>query len=186
MSVTPAAPSAPAAPSRRRVLLNVQVLVGIIVGGFLGYLQPKWGVALRPLGDGFVNLVKILIAPIIFTTVVVGLAGMGDLKKVGRVLLKALLYFEVVTTIALVIGLVVANVFTPGAGFHADPATLDAKGAGHYTTAAGQMSAVDFLLHLIPRTFVSAFAAGRFCRCCCSPSFSGWRSGNSATTGARS
>jgi aerobic C4-dicarboxylate transport protein len=160
MSVAPAAPAAPEAPSRRRVHLYVQVLVGIILGGLLGYLQPKWGVALRPLGDGFVNLVKMLIAPIIFTTVVVGLAGMGDLKKVGRVGLKALLYFEVVTTIALVIGLVVANVFTPGAGFHADPATLDAKGLARYTTAAGQMSTVDFLLHLIPRTFVSAFAEG--------------------------
>ena len=93
MSVAPAAPAAPEAPSRRRVHLYVQVLVGIILGGLLGYLQPKWGVALRPLGDGFVNLVKMLIAPIIFTTVVVGLAGMGDLKKVGRVGLKALLYF---------------------------------------------------------------------------------------------
>lgn len=160
MSVAPAVPAASEAPPRRRVHLYVQVLVGIILGGLLGYLQPKWGVALRPLGDGFVNLVKMLIAPIIFTTVVVGLAGMGDLKKVGRVGLKALLYFEVVTTIALVIGLVVANVFAPGAGFHADPATLDAKGLARYTTAAGQMSTVDFLLHLIPRTFVSAFAEG--------------------------
>ncbi len=160
MAAAPADPAAPEAPSRRRVHLYVQVLVGIILGGLLGYLQPKWGVALRPLGDGFVNLVKMLIAPIIFTTVVVGLAGMGDLKKVGRVGLKALLYFEVVTTIALVIGLVVANVFAPGAGFHADPATLDAKGLARYTTAAGQMGTVDFLLHLIPRTFVSAFAEG--------------------------
>lgn len=160
MSAAPAAHAAPEAPSRRRVHLYVQVLVGIVLGGLLGYLQPKWGVALRPLGDGFVNLVKMLIAPIIFTTVVVGLAGMGDLKKVGRVGLKALLYFEVVTTIALVIGLVVANVLAPGAGFHADPATLDAKGLARYTTAAGQMGTVDFLLHLIPRTFVSAFAEG--------------------------
>jgi len=160
MAAAPVDPAAPEAPSRGRVHLYVQVLVGIILGGLLGYLQPKWGVALRPLGDGFVNLVKMLIAPIIFTTVVVGLAGMGDLKKVGRVGLKALLYFEVVTTIALVIGLVVANVFAPGAGFHADPATLDAKGLARYTTAAGQMGTVDFLLHLIPRTFVSAFAEG--------------------------
>jgi len=160
MTSAPATPAEPESPPRRRMHLYVQVLIGIILGGLLGYLQPSWGVALRPLGDGFVNLVKMLIAPIIFTTVVVGLAGMGDLKKVGRVGFKALLYFEVVTTIALVIGLVVANVFAPGAGFHADPATLDAKGLARYTTAAGQMSTVDFLLHLIPKTFVSAFAEG--------------------------
>ncbi len=160
MTSAPATPAEPESPPRRRMHLYLQVLIGIILGGLLGYLQPSWGVALRPLGDGFVNLVKMLIAPIIFTTVVVGLAGMGDLKKVGRVGFKALLYFEVVTTIALVIGLVVANVFAPGAGFHADPATLDAKGLARYTTAAGQMSTVDFLLHLIPKTFVSAFAEG--------------------------
>jgi len=160
MSSAPVAPAEPESPPRGRMHLYLQVLIGIILGGLLGYLQPSWGVALRPLGDGFVNLVKMLIAPIIFTTVVVGLAGMGDLKKVGRVGLKALLYFEVVTTIALLIGLVVANVFTPGSGFHADPATLDAKGLARYTTAAGQMSTVDFLLHLIPKTFVSAFAEG--------------------------
>lgn len=160
MTSAPATPAGPESPPRRRMHLYVQVLIGIILGGLLGYLQPSWGVALRPLGDGFVNLVKMLIPPIIFTTVVVGLAGMGDLKKVGRVGFKALLYFEVVTTIALLIGLVVANVFTPGSGFHADPATLDAKGLARYTTAAGQMSTVDFLLHLIPKTFVSAFAEG--------------------------
>jgi len=160
MSSAPVAPAEPESPPRGRMHLYLQVLIGIILGGLLGYLQPSSGVALRPLGDGFVNLVKMLIAPIIFTTVVVGLAGMGDLKKVGRVGFKALLYFEVVTTIALLIGLVVANVFTPGSGFHADPATLDAKGLARYTTAAGQMSTVDFLLHLIPKTFVSAFAEG--------------------------
>lgn len=141
-------------------LLYVQVLIGIILGGLLGYLQPSWGVQLRPLGDAFVNLVKMLIGPIIFTTVVVGLAGMGDLRKVGRVGLKAIIYFEVITTLALVIGLVVGNVFTPGAGFHADPATLDPQGVARYTGAAKQMSTVDFLLHIIPKTFVSAFAEG--------------------------
>jgi aerobic C4-dicarboxylate transport protein len=138
----------------------VQVLIGIVVGGLLGYLQPEWGVKLRPLGDAFVSLVKMLIAPIIFTTVVVGLAGMGDLKKIGRVGAKALIYFEVVTTLALLIGLVVANVFTPGAGFHADPSTLDAKGLAKFTNAAQQMDTVQFILHIIPKTFVSAFAEG--------------------------
>ena len=97
--------------------LYVQVLIGIILGGVVGFVWPTFGAQLKPLGDAFVNLVKMLIAPIIFTTVVVGLAGMGEMKKVGRVGGKALLYFEIVSTVALVIGLVVANVFQPGAGF---------------------------------------------------------------------
>ncbi|MES2696504.1 MAG: dicarboxylate/amino acid:cation symporter [Verrucomicrobiota bacterium] len=150
-------------PSRLRRLagsLYIQVLVGIVIGGFVGYVKPEWGVQLRPVGDAFVSLVKMLIAPIIFTTVVVGLAGMGDLKKVGRVGGRALLYFEVVTTFALLIGLVVANVFEPGAGFHADPTKLNAGEIAKYTSAAGQMGTVDFLLHIIPKTFVSAFAEG--------------------------
>src|SRR5215207_6389401 len=145
---------------RKRNTLYVQVLIGIVLGGVLGYFQPQWGVKLRPLGDAFVSLVKMLIAPIIFSTVVVGLAGMGDLKKIGRVGAKALIYFEVVTTLALIIGLVVANVFTPGAGFHADAATLDAKSLAKYTSAAQQMDTVEFLLHIIPKTFVSAFSEG--------------------------
>jgi aerobic C4-dicarboxylate transport protein len=142
------------------VSLYVQVLIGIVLGGALGYLQPAWGVSMRPLGDAFVNLVKMLIGPIIFSTVVVGLAGMGDLKKVGRVGAKALIYFEIITTLALVIGLVVSNVFTPGAGFHADPASLDAKGIARYAGAAKEMGTVEFLMHIIPKTFVSAFAEG--------------------------
>lgn len=155
-SAPPAAPSAP----RKRNTLYVQVLIGIVLGGLLGYLKPKWGVELKPLGDAFVSLVKMLIGPIIFTTVVVGLAGMGDLKKIGRVGAKALIYFEVVTTLALLIGLVVANVFTPGAGFHADPTSLDASKVAKYGTASQQMSTLDFVLHIIPKTFVSAFAEG--------------------------
>ncbi|WP_414664084.1 dicarboxylate/amino acid:cation symporter [Horticoccus sp. 23ND18S-11] len=155
-SAAPAAPSAP----RKRNHLYVQVLIGIVLGGLLGYLKPKWGVELKPLGDAFVSLVKMLIGPIIFTTVVVGLAGMGDLKKIGRVGAKALIYFEVVTTLALLIGLVVANVFTPGAGFHADPTSLDASKVAKYGTASQQMSTLDFVLHIIPKTFVSAFAEG--------------------------
>ena len=140
--------------------LYVQVLVGIVVGGLIGFFWPSFGADLKPLGDGFVNLVKMLIAPIIFSTVVVGLAGMGDLKKVGRVGARALLYFEIVTTIALIIGLVVANVIAPGAGFHATPESLDAKAVAGYATAAKGMSTVDYLLHIIPKTFVSAFAEG--------------------------
>ncbi len=158
---TPAAAHG-ARPTSSRNTLYLQVLAGIVLGGVLGYVKPEWGIELKPLGDAFVNLVKMLIGPIIFTTVVVGLAGMGDLKKVGRVGAKALIYFEVVTTLALIIGLVVANVFQPGDGFHANAESL-AKGAGSvtkYTTAAQGMSTVDFLMHIIPKTFVSAFAEG--------------------------
>ena len=154
--------SAAPEPTKKRDTLYLQVLAGIVLGALLGYFKPAWGVELKPLGDVFVSLVKMLIAPLIFSTVVVGLAGMGDLKKVGRVGAKALLYFEIVTTLALVIGLVVANVFTPGAGFHANAATLE-KGAtsvAKYTSAAQGMGTVDFLLHIVPKTFVSAFAEG--------------------------
>jgi aerobic C4-dicarboxylate transport protein len=147
-------------PRPKRNTLYLQVLVGIVLGGLLGYFVPGWGVKLKPLGDAFVSLVKMLITPIIFTTVVAGIAGMGDLKKIGRVGAKALIYFEIVTTLALIIGLVVGNVFTPGAGFHADPATLDARSLAKYTSAAGQMSTLDFFLHIIPKTFLSAFAEG--------------------------
>jgi aerobic C4-dicarboxylate transport protein len=141
--------------------LYFQVLLGIIIGGLIGYFWPAFGTDLKPLGDAFVNLVKMLIGPIIFTTVVVGLAGMGDLKKVGRVGFWALLYFEIVTTFALIIGLVVANVFTPGAGFHATAASLDAKAVASYAGAAAKgMGMVDYLMHIIPKTFVSAFAEG--------------------------
>lgn len=140
--------------------LYVQVLIGILLGGLIGYIWPDFGTQLKPLGDAFISLVKMLIGPIIFTTVVVGLAGMGDLKKAGKVGVRAFVYFEVVTTLALVIGLVVANVFTPGAGIHADPATLDAKATAGYAQSAAGLTWVDTLLHLIPKTFVSAFAEG--------------------------
>lgn len=140
--------------------LYVQVLVAIVLGVLLGVFAPDWAVPLKPLGDGFIKLIKMLIAPIIFTTVVAGIAGMGDMKKVGRVGVKALVYFEVVTTLALIIGLVVANVFTPGAGVHADVASLDAKSVAQYTGAASSLGTVDFLLHLIPNTFVGAFVEG--------------------------
>jgi len=141
-------------------LLYVQVLVGILLGGLIGHFWPAFGADLKPLGDAFVNLIKMLIGPIIFTTVVVGLAGMGDLKKAGSVGFRAFLYFEIITTVALVIGLIVANVFTPGAGFHATPASLDAKSVASYATAAQGMSVVDYFLHIIPKTFVGAFADG--------------------------
>ena len=133
------------------------VLLAILAGGTLGYLQPDAGVALKPLGDGFIALVKMLIAPIIFCTVVLGIAGAGDMKKVGRVGGKALLYFEVVSTFALAIGLVVANVLQPGKGFNVDPATLDGKAVADYARVAATQSTTDFVLHIIPRTFFDAF-----------------------------
>lgn len=140
--------------------LYVQVLLGIALGVVLGLGWPSFGASLKPVADGFVGLVKMLIAPIIFCTVVVGLAGMGDLKQAGRIGWKALVYFEVVTTLALVIGLVVANLWQPGVGFHATPASLNAQDIGTYTAAAKEQSVVATLLHLIPKTFVSAFAEG--------------------------
>ena len=133
------------------------VLLAILVGGTIGYVSPETGVKLKPLGDGFIALVKMLIAPIIFCTVVLGIAGAGNMKKVGRVGGKALLYFEVVSTFALVIGLIVANVIQPGAGFNADPASLDAKAVADYAKVAANQSTVDFILHIIPRTFFDAF-----------------------------
>jgi aerobic C4-dicarboxylate transport protein len=137
--------------------LYVQVLVAIIGGVLLGWWNPELGTQLKPLGDAFIKLIKMLIGPIIFTTVVAGIAGMSDMKKVGRVGVKALLYFEIVTTLALVIGLVVVNWVQPGAGINADPATLDAKSVAQYTSAATHTNTVDWLLHIIPDTFVGAF-----------------------------
>jgi len=133
------------------------VLLAILVGGTIGYVSPETGIKLKPLGDGFIALVKMLIAPIIFCTVVLGIAGAGSMKKVGRVGGKALLYFEVVSTFALVIGLIVANVIRPGAGFNADPASLDAKAVADYAKVAANQNTVDFILHIIPRTFFDAF-----------------------------
>ena len=133
------------------------VLIGIFSGGLLGYVNPPFALSLKPLGDGFIALVKMLINPIIFCTVVLGISGAGDMKKVGRVGGKALLYFEVVSTFALLIGLLVVNILKPGAGFNVDPATLDAKAVAEYANRATTQTTVTFLLHLIPVTFVDAF-----------------------------
>ena len=133
------------------------VLLAIVVGGTLGYLNPPMGVALKPFGDGFISLVKMLISPIIFCTVVLGIAGAGDMKKVGRVGGKALIYFEAVSTVALAIGVVVANVIQPGAGFNADPATLDASAVADYAKRATTQTTTGFILRIIPATFLDAF-----------------------------
>jgi aerobic C4-dicarboxylate transport protein len=151
--------TAAAAPRRRRYLphLYIQVLIAIVAGGLLGIVAPEYAVALRPLGDAFIALVKMVIGPVIFCTVVLGIAGAGDMRKVGRVGGKAVIYFEVVSGFALVIGLIVANVVRPGAGFNVDPATLDASAVAGYAKAAGEQTTVEFLLSIIPSTFFDAF-----------------------------
>ena len=133
------------------------VLLAIVAGGTLGYFDAAAAVTLKPLGDGFIALVKMLISPVIFCTVVLGICGAGDMKKVGRVGGKALLYFEIVSTIALVIGLMVMNFIRPGDGFNIDPKTLDAKAVANYAKAATEQNTVDFILHIIPKTFTDAF-----------------------------
>src|SRR5262245_19236377 len=140
--------------------LYVQVLIAIAFGVALGFAAPDTAVAMQPLGDAFIKLIKMMIAPIIFATVVVGIAKMGDLKEVGRVGLKALLYFEVVTTLALLIGIIVAKVVEPGAGFNANPASLNQQAVASYASGAKSLSSVQFLLNIIPTTFVDAFAKG--------------------------
>lgn len=140
--------------------LYVQVLVAIAIGILLGHFYPETGVALKPLGDGFVKLIKMAIAPIIFCTVVSGIAGMQDMKAVGKTGGYALLYFEVVSTLALVIGLVVVNLAEPGVGMHVDPSTLDASSIAAYAKAGEAQSTVAFLLNVIPSTVVGAFANG--------------------------
>jgi aerobic C4-dicarboxylate transport protein len=141
-------------------VLYVQVLVAIIIGVLLGIFDPGIATAMKPLGDGFVKLIKMIIAPVIFCTVVAGIAGMQDMKKVGRVGGKALLYFEIVSTFALAIGLIVANVVKPGAGFNVNAATLDTHAIAEYTAKTKSLNTVDFLMNIIPNTFVDAFAKG--------------------------
>jgi len=141
-------------------ILYVQVLFAIACGILLGIFYPSDAVSMKPLGDGFIKLIKMIIAPVIFCTVVSGIAGMQDIKKIGRVGGKALLYFEVISTFALVIGLFVANIIRPGAGFNADPATLDTKSIAEFTEKAKHQSTVDFVMNIIPNTVVDAFAKG--------------------------
>jgi aerobic C4-dicarboxylate transport protein len=141
-------------------VLYVQVLFAILAGVLMGMYLPTDAVAMKPLGDGFIKLIKMIIAPVIFCTVVAGIAGMQDVKKIGRVGGKALLYFEVVSTFALVIGLIVANVLRPGDGFNADPHTLDTKAIAQFTEKAKTQNTTDFVMNIIPNTFVDAFAKG--------------------------
>lgn len=141
-------------------ILYVQVLLSILVGILLGSLYPSFAVQLKPLGDGFIKLIKMMIAPIIFCTIVTGIAGMKNTKKVGRVGLKAILYFEVVTTFALIIGLIVINILKPGAGMNIDPATLDTKPVENFITESKNQSVTDFFLHIIPENIINALSTG--------------------------
>jgi aerobic C4-dicarboxylate transport protein len=140
--------------------LYFQVVTAIIIGVLLGYFYPQVAEQMKPFGDAFIKMIKMLIAPIIFCTVVHGIAGMDDLKRVGRVGIKALIYFELVTTLALIVGLLVVNILQPGAGMNVDPKAIDTKSIAIYTTKAGQQSTVEFLLNIIPGTVVGAFAEG--------------------------
>jgi aerobic C4-dicarboxylate transport protein len=144
----------------RRNSLYLQVLIAIALGVALGAFYPNLGAQMKPLGDGFIKLIRMMIAPIIFLTVVVGIASIGDMSKLGRMGLKALLYFEVLTTVALVIGLVVVKLVQPGAGINVNPATLDTESIRQYTSPNKAPHTVDFLLNIIPETVVDAFAKG--------------------------
>ncbi len=140
--------------------LYVQVLVAIIAGILIGHYYPDFGSSLKPLGDAFIKLVKMIIAPVIFLTVATGIAGMADLKKVGRVAGKAMLYFLVFSTLALAVGMIIANVVQPGAGMHISPESLDAKSVAAYATKAHDSTITGFLMNIIPDTIVGAFAQG--------------------------
>src|SRR5688572_8630989 len=138
--------------------LYFQVIVAIIIGVLLGHYYPETGAAMKPLGDGFIKLIKMIIAPIIFCTVVVGIAGMEDMKRVGKTGGLALLYFEIVSTLALVVGLVIINVLQPGVGMNVDPNSLDTKSIAAYTAPGKMATTTEFLLNVIPNTVVDAFA----------------------------
>jgi aerobic C4-dicarboxylate transport protein len=140
--------------------LYFQVLLAILCGILIGHFFPHAGIALRPLGDAFVALIRMMIAPVIFCVVVQGIASVGDLKKVGRVGIKALVYFEVVSTLALITGILVATLFHPGRGLNIDPAALDPKSIANFVGRAKDVGVVSFLVNIVPKTFVDAFAGG--------------------------
>jgi len=152
--------SAPAAPRPWYTILYVQVLIAIVIGVALGYFYPEAGKAMNPLGVAFINLIKMLIAPVIFCTVVHGIASMGDLRKVGRIGMKTILYFEVVSTFALVLGLFVGELVHPGSGLNKDPSTLNAAAVSGFVTRAKEDSVVSHLMAIIPDSFFGALARG--------------------------
>lgn len=141
--------------------LYVQVLIGIVIGAAIGHFEPQFGAKLQPFADGFIRLIKMLLAPIIFGTVVVGIAKMGSIKEVGRIGVKSLLYFEILSTIALVIGLVVVNITKPGVGMNINVDTLDGSAIAKYSQAASEQGGtIEFFMNIIPQTFVGAFSNG--------------------------
>lgn len=163
MAVSAASAQAPADPVRRKPFyaqLYVQVLAAIALGALIGHLFPDFGASLKPLGDGFISLVKMIIAPVIFLTVATGIAGMRDMKSVGSVAGKAFVYFLFFSTLALIIGLIVANVVRPGAGLNIDPASLDAAAVANYAETAHEQTLSGFLLGIIPKTLFSALTEG--------------------------
>ena len=153
-------PAAPAAKVPFYRTLYAQVIIGIVLAIILGNFYPSTAIAMKPLGDAFIKLIKMMIALVVFCTVVSGISSMGNMKKVGRVGGKALLYFEIVSTVALFIGMAVGNILQPGAGFNADPSKLDTKAIAQYAGQAEHQTTVDFLLNIIPNTFIDAFAKG--------------------------
>lgn len=140
--------------------LYAQVILAILLGITIGFFYPEFATKLKPLGDGFIKLVKMMIAPVIFCTIVSGIAGMQNIKKVGRVGIKAIIYFEIVTTLALIIGMIVINILKPGVGMNIDPTTLDAKSVAAYVTQSKATNAVDFILHIIPDNIINALSNG--------------------------
>jgi aerobic C4-dicarboxylate transport protein len=163
MLVLPVTAPETTSPLRKRPFytgLSFQVLLGVGIAILLGYISPATAIAMKPLGDAFIRLITMIITLVIFCTLVTGIAGMDDMKKVGRVGGKALLYFELVSTIALLIGLVVGNVVRPGNGFNIDPLTLDAKAVAEYAGQAKTQTVTQFLVHIIPNTIVDAFTRG--------------------------
>ena len=141
-------------------ILYLQVLLAVVAGIAIGYCFPQFGKSLKPLGDGFVKLVKMIIAPIIFCTVVHGIASMSDGRKLGRLGIKTLIYFEIVSTFALIIGLIVVNFWKPGVGFHIDPQSLDPSIGKGYAASGQSHTSIDFFLNIIPKSYFDAFASG--------------------------
>src|SRR5262249_36461591 len=140
--------------------LYVQVLIGVAIGIAIGYAEPQLAISLKPFGDAFIKAIKVMVAPIVFTTVVVGIAAMGDIRRVASVGLKAIIYFEVVSTLALIVGTVVGNIWPIGAGINVDPKTFDAAAVASYVSQAKSLTITDFLLNIIPTTFVDPFVKG--------------------------
>jgi aerobic C4-dicarboxylate transport protein len=163
MNTAPAIESDVSPPPRKKPFytgLSFQVLAGVAIAIILGYVNPTTAAAMKPLGDAFIRLITMIITLVIFCTLVTGIAGMDDMKKVGRVGGKALLYFEVVSSLALLVGLLVGNLVHPGSGFNINPATLDAGAVAQYAGQAKAQSITEFLVHIIPNTVVDAFAKG--------------------------